>query len=246
MNIVPKRLKKEPLIEVIWQVQFEGNGAGDALPGILYDRLRKNYVDIRLQRLPAADIPAAVAQTDPNLLFAAKVRLESADTPFLWQIGERVATLNCRKPYVGWKAFKDEILDLMQTLESSGLVSKPHGHSLRYINLMTIAEPPDLSPLQMNMQLGEYSVKKLPLKTRLELPDGEYLHVVQIATPAQVQLPEGKRNGSVVDIETYATKIAESWAQAGEQLDTLHERSKRLFFEHLLTAEAIEVLEPEY
>ena len=72
------------------------------------------------------------------------------------------------------------------------------------------------------------------------------LHVVQIATPAQVQLPEGLRNGSVVDLETFVTKPAESWEQVRDQLDALHDRSKQLFFEHLLTPQAVAALEPEY
>jgi len=46
MNFLPIRLKKEPLIEVIWQVQFEGNqGIGDILPGVIFTELKKTYSD---------------------------------------------------------------------------------------------------------------------------------------------------------------------------------------------------------
>ncbi len=247
MNPIPKRLRKEPLIEAIWQVQFESPYAGDALPGLLYARLRSSgSADVNLHRLPAAEIPAALARTDPALRFAARVRLESPAQPFLWQVGERVATLNCRKPYAGWDTFKAAILDLIQTIEESGLVPQPQHHSLRYIDLLELDEAPDLAALQLSIQLGAHPVKKLPLQMRLELPDGDCLHVVQIATPAQVQLPEGLCNGSVVDLETFGTKPAESWEQVRRQLETLHDRSKQLFFTHLLTPEAIQALDPEY
>ena len=66
MNPLPRRLKKEPLIEVVWQVQFEGE------QGI-----------------------------DPNPRFAPKMLMEEPGGSFIWQVGDRVITLNCRTPYVG-------------------------------------------------------------------------------------------------------------------------------------------------
>ena len=68
MNPLPRRLKKEPLIEVVWQVQFEGEqGMGDILPGVLYTELKKTHPALRSRRLPSADIPAPIAQIDPNM-----------------------------------------------------------------------------------------------------------------------------------------------------------------------------------
>ena len=49
MNSLPKRLKKEPLIEVIWQVQFDNSQrVGNVLPGILFNELRKSGRNIKL------------------------------------------------------------------------------------------------------------------------------------------------------------------------------------------------------
>lgn len=246
MNLIPKRLKKEPLIEAIWQTQFESPNAGDALPGVLYAKLRQSYPTLQLHRLPTADIPAAVAQYDPNLRFAAKVRLEALEAPFLWQVGDRVVTLNCRKPYVGWQRFREEILGLIRTIEDSGLVPLPQRHSLRYIDLLTLNAPCDLAALQLSMQVGAYPIRHIPLQTRIELTEGEYTHVIQIATPARVQLPDGQQEGSVVDLETFNSVQLQSWEDVRRQLDPLHDRSKQLFFEHLLTPDAIQALEPEY
>ena len=246
MSRVPKRLKKEPLIEAIWQVLFESPNAGEALPGLLYSRLRQDYPSVQLHRLPTAEIPAAVAENDPNLRFAVKVRLEPPEAPYVWQVGDRVATLNCRKPYVGWQQFKTAILDLVQIMEQSDLVPRPERHSLRYIDFLTLDKPPDLSALQIEMRLGTRPVIKLPLNVRLELPDGDFHHVVQIVTPAEVRLRTESRDGSVVDLETYLTKAPESWEQVREQLEALHDQSKKLFFTQLLTPDAIQALDPEY
>lgn len=78
MNPLPKRLRKEPLIEVLWQLQFQGNqGVGDLLSGILFSQLKKEHPQIEWRRLAAADIPAPIAQSDPNLRFAPKMLMEA-------------------------------------------------------------------------------------------------------------------------------------------------------------------------
>lgn len=249
MNQIPKRLKKEPLIEAIWQVQFEpaaGTPVGDLLPGILFAALRSEHPDLQLQRLPSADIPAQMAQIDPNLRHMAKYRMEEPDSPFMFQVGDRVITLNCRRPYAGWAAFKGKILSLVKIVESSPLVPAPLRHSLRYIDLLTLEPAPYLSSLQLSLKLGAFDIQARPLQTRVELLDGTCTHVVQVATPAQVGFPEGMKEGSIVDLETFSTESLKGWDAVAAQIDHMHERSKALFFENILTANAVLQMEPEY
>ncbi len=249
MNQIPKRLKKEPLIEAIWQVQFEpkeGLPVGDLLPGILYSSLKAEYPNLQLHRLPTADIPAPVAQFDPNLRFSAKYRMEEPGSPFLFQVGDRVVTMNCRKPYKGWSAFKERILKLLDVIESSGLVPVPMRHSLRYIDLLMLDPAPDLKALQVQFQIGQWSLQNRHLQMRVEIEDGECNHVVQIATPAKANLPEGELQGSVIDLETFSSTKPDNWEDVRAQIDLIHDRSKAVFYQQLLTAEAIALMEPEY
>lgn len=249
MNAIPKRLKKEPLIEAIWQVQFETAAQtpiGDLLPGILFAALRNEHPNLQLQRLPSADIPAQMAQIDPNLRHMAKYRMEEPNSPFMFQIGDRIITLNCRRPYAGWMAFKEKILSLVGIIESSRLVPAPIRHSLRYIDLLTLEPAPNLSSLQLSLKLGAFDTQTRPLQTRIELLDGTCTHVVQVATPAQVVFPEGMKEGSIIDLETFSTDSPKGWDAIAAQIVHLHERSKAMFFEHILTKQAIEQMEPEY
>lgn len=249
MNQIPKRLKKEPLIEAIWQAQFEpkeGLPVGDLLPGILYSALKVDYSNLQLHRLPIADIPAPVAQFDPNLRFSAKYRMEEPGSPFLFQIGDRVVSMNCRKPYTGWAAFKEKILKLVDVIESSGLVPVPMRHSLRYIDLLMLDPAPDLKALQVQFRIGQWSLENRPLQMRVEASDEGFNHVIQIATPAIANLPEGKLQGSVIDLETFSSAKLDSWQDVREQIDPAHDRSKAVFYQQLLTAEAIDLMEPEY
>lgn len=242
---MPKRLKKEPLIEAIWQVQFEIPGVGNLLPGILYAALIEKHPNLQIQRLPIADIPDVVVQADPNMRYAAKIRIEDASGVFLWQIGDRVVTLNCHKPYVGWDVFREAIVSLIRVIEGSKLVSQPLRHSLRYIDLLTLDEAPNLSALQLKMEIGAGAVFNRPLQMRVELFDEYLTHILQIATPAQVQLPEGIRTGTILDLETFSVDVPGDWDAVRNEIDALHEHSKRMFFEQLLTAEALNKLEPE-
>ena len=249
MNKIPKRLKKEPLIEAIWQVQFESeNGVpiGDLLPGVLFTALRSQHEGLQLQRLPSADIPAQMAQVDPNLRHMAKYRMEDKNSPFMFQVGDRIITLNCRRPYVGWNEFKEKIFSLVTVVENSGLVPVPTRHSLRYIDLLTLEPAPSLSFLQMSMKLGTFEIQNRPIQTRVELLQGNCIHVVQIATPAQVQFPEGVKNGAIVDLETFPAENLQGWKEIETQVDHLHERCNALFFENILTENAIDQMEPEY
>jgi uncharacterized protein (TIGR04255 family) len=249
MNRIPKRLNKEPLIEAIWQVQFEpkeGLPVGDLLPGILYAALKVDYPNLQLHRLPTADIPAPVAQIDPNLRFTAKYRMEEPGSPFLFQVGDRIVTMNCRKPYAGWTVFKERILKLLGVVEGSGLVPVPLRHSLRYIDLLTLNPAPDLKALQVQFQIGQWGLQNRPLQMRVELPDEGCEHVVQIATPAEANLPEGKLQGSVIDLETLPNRPPGSWQDVRTQIDQIHDRSKAVFYQQLLTADAIALMEPEY
>lgn len=249
MNKIPTRLNKEPLIEAIWQAQFEpkdGLPVGDLLPGILYSALKVDHPNLQLHRLPTADIPAPVAQIDPNLRFSAKYRMEEPGRPFLFQVGDRIVTMNCRKPYAGWSAFKERMLKLINVIESSGLVPTPRRHSLRYIDLLCLDQAPSLKALQVNFQIGQWNLENRPIQMRVEIPDGDCNHVIQIATPAEANLPEEKLQGSVIDLETFSNSQPDSWQDVRAQIDQIHDRSKAVFYQQLLTADAIALMEPEY
>lgn len=246
MNPLPKRLKKEPLIEAIWQAQFEAElGIGDVLPGILFTELKKRHPALQLRRLPSADIPAPIAQMDPNLRFVPKMLLEEPGSPLAWQVGDRVITLNCRKPYTGWDRFKETLLDLTRIVENSRLIPNPLRHSLRYIDLLKDELAADLAALRLALKLGDHEIRNR-VQLRLEIPDTECLHVVQIATAAHANIGGEQMTGSIIDLETLPAKTPDDWDTLRAQLDLLHDRSKTFFFCQIMAEETIQKLEPEY
>lgn len=247
---IPKRLRQEPLIEAIWQLHFEpveDQPVADILPGILFTALRENTPNLRLHRLPVAEIPRPIVESDPNLLTAAKYRIESPDSPFIYQVGDRVVTLNCRKPYAGWPEFKAKVIDLAGILSESKVISAPKRHALRYIDFITLESPPSLSFLRLGLTIGEKAVRERPLQIRVELPDEGGQHVLQVVTPANVNIPDTPDAGAIIDLETRAELTpGQALSDIGEDLETLHTASKRFFFTQVLTEQAIENMDPEY
>lgn len=96
---IPIRLKKEPLLEAVWEIRFSWTKpfVADLLPGLLFKALPKKYNNT--VRLPAADIPAPIVERDPNLRYVPKIRLENGNQSI--QVGEHVASLSCRRLYSG-------------------------------------------------------------------------------------------------------------------------------------------------
>ena len=246
MTPIPTRLRNGPLIEAFWQARFDAANAGELLPGVLFEALRKSHPGIQMQRLPAADIPAVLSRADPNLRYVTKIRMEVAGEPLVWQTGDRLVTLNCRKPYVGWATFKGAIEAFIGIIDASGLVPSPQRHSLHYLDLLTLDPPQDLSALKLSMQLGDHKVNRHSLRLRVELPDDDCTHTVQIVTPADGNLPDGRVTGTLVDIETAPNAAPNGWDSVRQQLEELHTKCKDIFFRQILTDTAIERMEPEY
>lgn len=247
MPPIPRRLKKEPLLEAIWELRFTSGHqvpVGDILPGLIYQALRADYPEFT--RLPAADIPAAISANDSNVAYLVHFRLEREESPFIIQIGPQVVSLNCRRPYAGWARFKERILVLVKVLEETALIQKPERHALRYLDLLQLDAPPSTESLQIELNLGVKPVIHAPLQLRTELHENGIIHVVQIATPAQVQLgKEHSETGTLVDLDTALKSPSMLFDNIESELEQLHDASKRKFFA-LLTKEAIERLEPEY
>jgi uncharacterized protein (TIGR04255 family) len=246
---IPKRLRREPLVEAVWQMVFEpppGVPVADFLPGVLYSGLRQRRPGVTLERLPGADLPGPVQGVDAAWMHIPRHRLSWPDSPFVAQVGAKVVTLNCRPRYAGWLEFKPRVLELLDLLQGSGLLTQPGAQSLRYIDLLRLETPPSLASLQLPLRVGRHELTGVPVQLRVELPDADMTHALMVVTPAQLSLPEGLVTGTLVDIETRDLRPPENWQSLKDSLDALHDASKRVFFEQVLTPEALNSLDPEY
>ncbi|HIQ23196.1 MAG TPA: TIGR04255 family protein [Planctomycetes bacterium] len=246
---IPKRLEREPLIEALWEVRFalDEGVTGEVLAGSLYRVLKQSCP--RIVRLPAADIPHPIAKTDIRLRYVPAIRLEgSQQAAVAVQVGNRLVSLNNRRPYHGWAEFSQRVRQLVATLRDTGLVKRVERFSLRYIDLLELEPPPSLGSLRVRLELAGRDLTRLPIHFRTEISDAPFLQIVQASSPAEVTLrDEGRRHGTILDIDTIRPVEAsdDGWKALEAELDEAHRRSHRLFFS-LLTADALEQLEPVY
>jgi len=245
-NRMPVRLKREPLIEAVWEVRFTSAkpSVADLLPGVVFKALSNKYPGI--VRLPAADIPAPIAEHDPKLRYVPKLRLEGGNRAI--QIGEHVVSLSYHRPYPGWKTFMADIQTLVGIVRDTGLIDRPDRFSLKYINLIKLADTPSLGCLRLEVKMGEHKIDTRPVQLRTEIAEGDLIHVIQIGSPVEASIRGESRRicGVLLDIDTISPmKRNGSWDDVVHRLDEVHLSSKRMFF-GLLTPETIENLEPEY
>lgn len=245
-NRIPVRLKKEPLLEAVWEIRFSGarSPVADLLPGMLFKSFPGKY-DTAV-KLPVADIPAPVVEHDPNLRYVPKIRLEGLNQAV--QIGDRVVSLSCRRPYSGWARFSADIRELAKAVQETGLVDRLERFSLKYIDLIELEKPVGLAHLNLDLRMGKYELAAKPVQLRTEIKEGDLVHIVQIISPAEVGLPgmEGRLKGVLVDIDSIKPMAdGESWDVLDQRLDEVHASCKKMFF-NILKPETIEALEPEY
>src|SRR3989339_713656 len=198
---VPKRLRKEPLLEAIWEIRFTSDreSVAELLPGLIYKAIDIEFP--KIERLPAADLPSAIVQQDAKLRYVPTKRLEGS--PYSIQIGEHVVSLSCRRPYTGWGNFETKIMELAEILKATSLVTRPERFSLKYIDIISLTESPSLKPLRVVVKLGAHDLTRNHVQLRTELRENAFLHIVQIVSSAQAVLSTGERfEGLLLDIDT--------------------------------------------
>ncbi len=243
---IPIRLKKEPLIEAVWEIRFAGTkpSIADLLPGLVFKALPNRYPNV--VRLPSADIPGPIVERDPMLKYVPKIRLEGENQAV--QIGEHVVSLSCRRPYSGWKKFSEDIRTLMEIVQDTRLIDRLERFSLKYIDLIELDQPPSLNCLNLELKMIEYKIDTRPVQLRTEIKEGDLIHIIQIVSPAEASIPGESTSirGVLLDIDSFRpVKENESWPDVDKHLNEVHLSSKEMFF-GLLTSETIENLEPEY
>ncbi|NMZ70971.1 TIGR04255 family protein [Pseudomonas peli] len=243
---LPNRLGKSPLVDAIFEIRFDGEPLlSSILTGVLYSTLGCTKVE----KLPHADLPDFVRQSDPNLKYLILSRLTWGN--YYIGIGDNVLTLSPMQPYPGWGKFREKINSVLHQLNNFSAVHKADRFSFKYIDILEDKIHEDIfETLNIGLSLLERNFNSKTLQVRVEIPQDESIHVVQVTGHALATLPDGStRSGIMVDIDSIMqiskkTKD-ESFEAISTLLDTLHQENKELFFK-LLTDEGFKRMEPVY
>jgi len=243
---IPKKLGKEPLIEAVCELRFKSDkdSISDLLPGLLFQNLGERFP--KVEKLPAANVPSVILKNDPNFYYVPTIRLIGTE-PCSIMLGEHVFSFSSTRPYMGWDRFLATVIELLEILKRTALITRPERISLKYIDILEKKEGFTLDALELNLQIGGNRITATPVQLRTELEMGEFNNIIQIASPAQAKLNTGQQfDGILIDIDTLSKTIpSDFWSDQKDFLDRAHTIGKSMFF-NLLKLETINMLEPEY
>ena len=247
MQTLPKKLKKEPLIDAVFEVRFTSAfPAGGLLPGLLFGKLGG---DRKLEQLPLSQLPQVMRDTDSNLRFTPLSRLDWEQ--FYINVGDRSVSVGFKHPYPGWDSFKPAIIEVMDILKDANVIKSVERYSLKYIDLLPATDLREqVSFVNFDVTLAGHKLENEAFQIRLEIPRDGFLHAVQVVSSATATLHTGEsRQGLIVDVDTIANQQGISFEDLlsgfSDKLEVIHQANKKVFFD-CLKPQTVTALEPEY
>ena len=244
---LPKRLLKEPLIDAVFECRFTGKyPASNILPAFLFKEFGS---EAKLERLFNSDIPEAVRNNEPNLMYAPLLRLVFEKYTFL--VGDRSIAVACNLPYQGWASFKNQIINTIRILEKSDVANVVDRYSLKYVDFIPLESTKEqVDAVALNLKVGEHMLIDQDYQVRMEIKEGDFFTIVQLVSGAKFTKPSGEeKSGLVIDVDTIknvdSLPVSDFEAGLDSVLEDIHTVSKQAFF-NCLTQETLGSLEPKY
>lgn len=246
MNL-PKKLGKEPLIDAIFELRF--NGAAPAslvLPGYIFANLDQNIV---IESMPIAQVPKNIRDADQNLKYSPINRLDW--DKFFIGISDHSIVVSCKHPYPGWSAFKKAILKIVDLVKDSKIALEINRYSMKYIDILDTNGVEEIgSMFNLNLEVAGSKLKNEHFNVSMNITNEEYTHTVQIISAAQALLHNQKKlDGAIVDIDSVVNigeiSLEELMKNLPEKLEEIHIENKTMFFS-CITKETLKNLDPAY
>jgi uncharacterized protein (TIGR04255 family) len=134
---IPRKLKNDPIVEALFEVRFT---SGD-IPEVAIGKLASGsaWANSTSQRLPVANVPAAIRESDPALMHQPVLQLQFqlGDSARVIKIGSQVFSYHALAPYPGWTKFEPELLDTAEHVFGALKDARATRFGFRYINVLT-------------------------------------------------------------------------------------------------------------
>jgi uncharacterized protein (TIGR04255 family) len=243
MTKLPLELKKNTILEAIFELRFEPEPPNEAVFGVIYPIVMKKFPALKSISLPILQMPEAVRNANIDLKYQPHNRLQGDGISI--SIGPRVINFSVVKPYIGWSYWKPDIVEILTGLSTNALIKNVERTGLRYLNFIER----DVFPLiNAEVTIINSSVRPLSTSVRAEIPEGEYIKALQLANNASVNEKGQMKNGSLIDIDVVRNKRIQNndfKTNLETILDRSHLMAKQLFFD-ILKESFLNELEPVY
>lgn len=203
-----------------------------------------------IERLPAADIPKQLRDSDPNLANQHLVRVDVQGYRLF--IGDRSLTLACLMPYPGGGIFKAKAVEVFEKILELSFIEEVERCSIKYADFIEGEEFGQLTEyLDLDIRAGNKSMNELQgLNMQFSHADSDITNLVKIMIPANVRINNGPQKTGIIletdSIHVLNTQDIKEFSQNFPALlDNLHLSNKEHFFS-LLTKSALEKLGATY
>ena len=235
---IPEKLKRDAIVEAIFEMRFDTK----TIPEVLFGRLADfaAWKGFSQQQLPAYQIPAPMRSVDPNLRYAPVFELKDPADQRSVRIGAYVLSYHQKAPYTGWAAFKPELLQAIEVLfaKSEDLTIRRLG--FRYLNALR-ADAHGIravSDLDLKVIVADDALTgNLNLNFTTDL-GAKAQCTLRIATADFTQGALPPNTSMVVDVDVFTTEAfkTRSEAEVKEWLEFAHTHEKEQFFRLLPTS----------
>jgi uncharacterized protein (TIGR04255 family) len=223
-------LKQDGIRDAVFEIRFETPLQVEVVLGRLADAPAWRG---RLQRLPFADIPPQIRQSEPSLRFQPLFEV----TPEKGGVVRFSAhSLSCHEapPYPGWTEFQPRISEALETLYSQVPELQTTRLGLRYINGLNAAEHFVSKPsdLLLTIKAGSTEVvDAFALNYKRARPPSLFCQV-SVASPDYVTAPPNESFALLVDVDVFSPEghSVRSAEDAMAWVETAHTYLKDEFF----------------
>ncbi|WP_277656306.1 TIGR04255 family protein [Seleniivibrio woodruffii] len=244
-TMLPTKLKKDKVAEAVCELRFETSLDSSLILGLFFGESRTKYPNI--ETLPINNIPEAVRQSDPNLVFLPTHRIKGSDHRFNIQIGSRSVSIVTQEPYCGWSDFKSEILYTLDIIRKQEIVKHFVQLGLKYIDFFD-ENLLELSKISININDRVIKSESSNLNVSMTYEEN-IISNIQVANKVDVHFTNSNinKNGSILSIDNIIVNPDMlSFDNIESTIEKAHDLQKKLFFEHIIKKDYLETLEPEY
>jgi uncharacterized protein (TIGR04255 family) len=206
---LPRKLKKDAIVEALWEVRF----GSDELPELVVGTLAGNQAwrHYGKTRLALSDVPAAIRNQDPKLRYQATLQLVSREPARIIKIGSNVFSYHILRPYCGGEQFETELSATIDFVFGSLANFKATRLGLRYINAMSNDHHiENINDLELTISVAGDRLEP-PLNLNYRRASGEsHFATVRIVSPEFLTtLPQVALN-ALIDIDVFTSTTFES------------------------------------
>jgi uncharacterized protein (TIGR04255 family) len=240
MAQLPKKLRKDAIIEALVQLQFETDEAPEIVIGRLTDNPK--WVSFKRTRTAFAELPSMIRLSDPNLRF--QPHFDLREERWNVKVGTNVVSLHVLDEYCGWGVFRPAIAETVNFLFSRISKLSVRRIGLRYINNLNATDHQIGAVSDLNLELrvaGAPLTEHVNLNYRRTLETGQAM--VRIASPDIVEGPKRQDMTAYVDVDVFTHDAfnASDPATVIRWIEDAHTAEKTEFF-RLLPDNVIEAI----